>query len=553
MAPYPLSEGNITGAQSEEQLSSANKAMKSPHPYWILSAWLLWVTHPALATEAISPLDISFTRQAVQRLIFDPDQAIPLSMLRPETSITLAVEHPTIPVSGGDTVYQMDRGSLTASAEEPSESALWIGGFNPFATYDVHFEGWTGDALEAGVELATPTNEHRVILLARFHDNRCTSLRWQVFVGGEEQINETIPLETPVSKPFVFRVQMLGSGLNVFVEQHGVNQLVLTRDYTEMIDLRRKEHIRSFEFRLLTRLSERQSVTVRQASGALTTGVGQADIRAITYEDGSTFMDQGRLWFTMSVRGRRLPHPMQGIFSLNPSVFDLRFEGIVVFDRGDGLLRNDMASHLFYDRNAKEWRGLTVGFSVYGDPGSRERKVIWSAQSPRDPRFGFSIMHSGPVSMPLRGEDPHIIYDNEVGKWRVLACSKGDPGWPATLYESDRWNGPYELIAGPATVNGTGCQLQKFGGKWYALFGSSDRKFYVYSYPELEPLGALDMHRPPWDDTANTRCWPNVIPLPEGYPAPYIALSMDRSNFPNMGKSWTYGSLYLYHGYTKEN
>ena len=137
-------------------------------------------------------------------------------------------------------------------------------------------------------------------------------------------------------------------------------------------------------------------------------------------------------------------------------------------------------------------------------------------------------------------------------KWRVLACAVGDPGFPAALYESDHWNGPYKLIAGPAKVNGTGCLIQKFGSKYYCLFGSADRKFYVYSYPELKELGSLDMFRPPWDEEVNTRCWPNVIPLPEGYPAPYIALSMDRANYPGLD-GWTYGALYLYHGYPKSD
>jgi len=148
-------------------------------------------------------------------------------------------------------------------------------------------------------------------------------------------------------------------------------------------------------------------------------------------------------------------------------------------------------------------------------------------------------------------EDPHIIYDSAVNRWRVLVCSKGGAGFPAALYEADEWNGPYELLAGPANVNGTGCLLQKFGAKYYALFGSADRKFYVYSYPGLKKLGALNMFRPPWDQSSNTRCWPNVIPLPDGYPAPYVALSMDRANYTGL-KGWTYGALYLYHGHPKE-
>jgi hypothetical protein len=65
-------------------------------------------------------------------------------------------------------------------------------------------------------------------------------------------------------------------------------------------------------------------------------------------------------------------------------------------------------------------------------------------------------------------------------------------------------------------------------------------------------VGELNIHRPPWNDTLNTRIWPNVILLPEGYPTPYIALMMDRNNFPGMtGNNWTYGAMYLYHGFFK--
>ena len=502
-----------------------------------------------------SPVDIQFRRQAVRRLVFDHENVLSLSILKPSDSINLGVEHPVIRVSGETTAYRVNQGTLTASAKTRSESALWVGGFNPFATYDVSFNDSHGNSLEAGVEFATPDNRNRMILLASFKQDVCTAIRWQVVVAGEEKQNEIITLEDAVQGAFLFRVQMLGTGLNVFVEQNGVNRVVATRDFSELIDLRKKEHIRSFEFRLLTKLNAGESVSVRETRSSLMTGAGQADICAMTYEDGSPFLDQGRLWFTMSIRGRGLPHPMQGILSMNPSVFDLRLDGIVVFDRNDGLLRNEIGTHIFYDRNDKEWRGLTVGFSALGDPGPNPPKGLWAVSSKHDPRFGFSIMNAKPADIPNVGEDPHMIYDANAGKWRLLACMVGDVGWPAGLYEAETWDGPYTLIAGPAPVNGTGCLLQKFGNDYYCIFGSSDRKFYVYSYPDFEELGALDMFRPPWDEEdpkSNTRCWPNVIPLPEGYPAPYIALSMDRVNYPGLD-GWTYGALYLYHGYPVSN
>jgi len=277
--------------------------------------------------------------------------------------------------------------------------------------------------------------------------------------------------------------------------------------------------------------------------------MGQSDLRVVTYEDGSPLFKNDRLWILMSVRGGGLPHPMQGVFSLNPSVFDIRFEGIILYDRGDGLLRNDLASNIFYDRNHKEWRGFTTGFSSYGDPEKKEKKQIWAVQSIREPLQGISIMKAKSIDLIADYEDPQCIYDSRAGKWRMILC-ENHGGYKAVIRESSHWDGPYDLIAGPVEVNSTGTQIQKIGQKNYALFGSSDRKVYIYTYPDLRPAGELNIHRPPWDDESGTRIWPNVIPLPEGYPAPYIALMMDRLNFPGMlGSNWTYGAMYLYHAY----
>jgi hypothetical protein len=109
---------------------------------------------------------------------------------------------------------------------------------------------------------------------------------------------------------------------------------------------------------------------------ALTTGVGLADIRAISYEDGEPILDQGRLWDTMSIRGRALPHHIQGVFSMDPTVFDVKLEGVILFDRDVGLLRNEIASHLFYDREHEIWPGLTTGFSAYANLDKEKKNCL---------------------------------------------------------------------------------------------------------------------------------------------------------------------------------
>ena len=93
----------------------------------------------------------------------------------------------------------------------------------------------------------------------------------------------------------------------------------------------------------------------------------------------------------------------------------------------------------------------------------------------------------------------------------------------------------------------TGTLIQRMGGKRYVFSGSSENAVFVYSYPDLKPLGRLNMDLPPFDAHNGARVWPDIVPLPDGYPSGYLALMMDRVNVPNVhGPNWSYGALYLY-------
>lgn len=495
-------------------------------------------------------MDIEFTRKAVRRFVFDKKNAIPLSSVIPSEILKLNIEYPDMPISGAATSYCIKEGKLAISADSSSTCAMWAGGFNPFATYDIDIAACSGEKVKVGAQFALPDHSKRMVVLAGFKNGSCYELEFLIEVDGKMLCAKTVLLAEEIMGSFTLRIQLMATGLNIYTVQQNTNQVIFTSDFSELIDLRRKEYIRSFEFHILTSFENAGCVTLTEAGSYLTTGAGQADICAITYKEGAPFLDRGRLWFLMTIRGRHISHPTQGVFSMDPSVFDIHLEGVIVFDRGDGLLRNEIASHIFYDPEHEEWRGITVGFSAGGDADKKIPKQMWAVSSKKDPRFGFSVMQVKPVVIPQGEEDPYLIYDKECNKWRLLYCAEGID-FPAAIAEADHWDGPYLKIAGPIGLNSTGCMLQKIGEKYYALFGSSDRVFYVYSYPELKQLGTLDMKRPPWDDVINTRCWPNVIPLPDGYPAPYIALSMDRVNYPGLD-GWTYGALYLYHGYLKE-
>ncbi len=507
-----------------------------------------------LKAQELEPGDLEFRRQAVRRMIFDKSQNIPLAGLWPSKVVGLDVMHPAVGAQAENSRQIIEEGRLRISNQESGPITRWIGGFNPFAVYDVAVHKFSGSG-EVGMTFRDTHDENRITATLLAEYGVYQSVRCIVTKEGQEvdRYDFVLPDELKSDRPVLIRVQMVGVGANLHVEVDDRSFLIGRFDFVEHFDLRRKDLMRRYEFCMHTELGADASVLIDEATASLSPGIGQSDIRVVTNEDGSPYFKDDRLWILMSVRGGGLPHPMQGVFSLNPSVFDIRFEGIILYDRGDGLLRNDLASNIFFDRNAKEWRGFTTGFSSYGDPEKKEKKQIWAVQSPHEPLQGISVMKAKTLGLVADYEDPQCIYDSRAGKWRMLLC-ENHKGYKAVMRESDTWNGTYEIIGGPVEVNSTGTQIQKIGEKHYALFGSSDRKVYIYTYPDLKPAGELQIHRPPWNEETGTRIWPNVIPLPEGYPAPYIAIMMDRLNFPGMkGSNWTYGAMYLYHGFPKSS
>lgn len=497
----------------------------------------------------VTPQSLEFRRQATRRMIFDRSEYIPLTSLLPGKVVGLDLMHPLVGAPANEAECLIEAGCLKiAASEEACSTVRWIGGFNPFATYEVDLQNFAGTG-KVGLRFQDSSQVDFLSACVVVKDGEYKSVEWVIKKKGKQLSREVFawPEAAETQGPVRFRVQMLAVGANLYVESQGESYLVGYPDFNEYFELRQKELIDRYEFLLFGDLKANSSVEIGEVISALTPGCGQADIRAITNQSGEPLLDDGRVWLTMTVRGRALPHPMQGVFSMNPSVFDVRFEGIIVFDMGDGLWRNELASHIFYDEISKQWRGWTTGFSALGTKAKREDKAILAVWSDRDPRRGFSIMKAAPVGLVGQHEDPHGVYDSDAGKWRLLLSEKAGK-YRAGMWESDSWDSGYERLAGPVEMDSTGTLIQKVGKSRYVFFGSADRKVYIRSYPDLTPVGELNMHLPPWNEKTGTRIWPNIIPLPEGYPVPYIALMMDRQNYPGMpSRNWTYGAMYLFH------
>ncbi|WP_193212834.1 hypothetical protein [Luteolibacter marinus] len=492
------------------------------------------------------PGDLRFRRQASQRMIFDEDQALPLAVLDPAKVVGLDVMHP-VKSSGGGSAMCRD-GRLWMKGPAASDVSVWLSGFNPFATYRVELASCSGGS--AGLEFVHDDGSTLRVELVCGAD-RVDGLRWSLRKGDATLIEGAAKdfRSRSLEEPVTLIVQMAAVGFNAYLKQGGIIELAGRADVVAHLDLRRKDVFRNLSTWIHASGRDASEISISRAAAGISPGMGLADIRSITDEEGTPLLDEGRLWFTATTRGGALPHPSQGVFSLNPGLFDLRFEGMIAFDRGDGLLRNELASHLFLDRASGEWRGWTTAFSAFGDPARKEKKEILAVRSKHDPRRGFSVMSATPAGLVGDYEDPQGVFDSASGKWRMLLCQNVD-GYKAAVFESGRWDGGFRRIAGPVEPDSTGTTLQRVGGTRYAFFGSADRSFHVCSFPDLKPLGKLDLDLPPWSADGPSRVWPCLVPLPEGYPAPYLLLTFDRANFPGMPMpNWTYGAIHFYHGH----
>ena len=235
--------------------------------------------------------------------------------------------------------------------------------------------------------------------------------------------------------------------------------------------------------------------------------------------------------------------------SFDPSLFDVRLEGVILFDYGDGELRNDLASHLFYDDVEGFWKGYASNFSTGTDAlGKRREGGLNAVWSERNPLHGLTVVRAKDLGLKGMNEDPCAVWDEEAKRWSLLVSEFTPKGIRASMLQSRTWDGTFVNVAGPVERDSTGTTIARIGGVRYCFSGSADRACYVYSYPDLKMRGKLKFDFPPWGTgCSNGRVWPCVAELPDGYPFRYVMLTMDRANVPGMpNPNWTYGGLIFY-------
>ncbi len=452
----------------------------------VLSACLAAIA--AVAAAAVDPCELEFARVASRRFMLDNE--LTLCEYRPESAVAESVQYPVL-----------------------TNGLRVVGGFWPAAHYRAR-------VVSLPAEIAFSSADGAV------------AWRFPVEAG------EGVP-----PPPFDLSVLVTGSHRPaVFATKDGRTRLLRTGEVPAGLNPRSRS--------CMSRLKFCVSTNVPSARASLSAGIGQADVRFVTYgRKNRPYMENGRAFFTFSARAYGA---YQGVASFDPSVFDVRLEGVILFDYGDGELRNDVASHIFFDDVDGFWKGYASNFSTVSD----ERKglvgraegglnFVWSE---KNPLHGLSVMRAKSLGLKGMNEDPCGTWDEETKHWRLFVSEFTPNGIRASMLESKSCDGPFVNIAGPVAQDSTGTTIAWIDGKRYCFTGSADRACYVYSYPNLRLKGKLRFDFPPWDDTCrNGRVWPCIAELPDGYPFRYVLLTMDRANFPGMpNPNWTYGGLCLY-------
>ena len=138
--------------------------------FWLLVCFL----GVSSVQSQISPNKIQFTRQGVQRLIFDEKQSITMAKLEPKNIIGLSTMHPQKVYSERQPEIQIVQDKLIIKSEGNTQTNFWFGGFNPFVSYSTNLESSLGDG-EFGFEFSDADGKERFIVKILFKDNKLWS------------------------------------------------------------------------------------------------------------------------------------------------------------------------------------------------------------------------------------------------------------------------------------------------------------------------------------------------------------------------------------------
>lgn len=430
---------------------------------------------------------------------------------------------------------EVDCGRFYVRCQPTARRLRVIGGYFPYATCEVTVREHT--AGELGFAFLLPDRTVSVSLDATAHE--------LILRDGDETWRVTTD-------------ECLGCGDGLLVSSRycAIDVFVRKNGYCRLLHSFKPEgYIHAFDRDVAAAshvaLLEAGSFVIDGATVSVDNGLSIADIRPVKNECGEVLTEQGRVYLTASVR--EVEQAYQGVYSWLPGTADLRLEGALFFDVGDGMIAGDVASTLVYDRREGVWHLWYCSFS--------HGHTLAYVRAEGDVRFGVNILDARLMPTMSEGdpdtvflskqgdEDPDLTYDPVSKKWYLTVCRlvniDGKNVYRYFLFSSDRPDGGFTYISNSQSGDETGGNILRHEGRLYFLCGSGFDRRAEYHIYDLPGFSGVTNAKFDYDD-GGFRGWGTLIPVRMGTRTRYFWLTFDRHL--SSGYNWSYGNLYCFEG-----
>ena len=306
--------------------------------------------------------------------------------------------YPIVREVGAALSEKVEDGRIAFSADAPGERARLIGRFFPYASSEVCVDALDGEGARVGLEFAVRSGSGSpytaedapglCVFVERAGAEVCVC--HEEFVGGR-----SLGVVRHGTRAFT-------PGGVLFVSAHGAFfDVSLGREFVRTIraegfsDICRRSAFMNAGVSLYVALPAGGRAEVSRAESFLDGGLSHADMKPVRYEDGTPILENGRLFLTLSSRLQAGAY--QYVVSWNPSTCELRPEGAIFFDYGDGRWCADVAISLIYHRERREWLFWATAFS--------HGHILCHGTSAGDPRFGITALDATLMEAQKPGSD----------------------------------------------------------------------------------------------------------------------------------------------------
>ena len=335
--------------------------------------------------------------------------------------------YPIVREVGAALGEKVEDGRIAFSADAPGERARLIGRFFPYASSEVCVDALDGEGARVGLEFAVRSGRGSpytaedapglCVFVERAGAEVCVC--HEEFVGGRSLgvVRHGTRAFTPGGVLFV-------SAHGAFFDVSLGREFVCTIQAEGFSDICRRSAFMNAGVSLYVALPAGGRAAVSRAESFLDGGLSHADMKPVRYEDGTPILENGRLFLTLSSRLQAGAY--QYVVSWNPSTCELRPEGAIFFDYGDGRWCADVAISLIYHRERREWLFWATAFS--------HGHILCHGTSAGDPRFGITVLDATLMEAQKPGSDVSngglpiqtsgAEKDGELAQTKDCACGK---------------------------------------------------------------------------------------------------------------------------------